>query len=221
MLEKINHFTLHKGLTPFIGEKYNTYKILLIGESHYFPIETYSKRNLNDFEKWYEESDIEFTNESEKSYYNTRQIVGSFIQGNRSRAHNIFRYPAYEFMKLYNQYYGIEITDSEAFQYFAFYNYFQRPELKKGASFVGDIKDYEQAKEITDSIIKIIEPQITIFLSMKAYHAYSNNGNPLREVFGVDHPDCPWWFRSKKNGKIAKETFFYILKENIFDKAID
>lgn len=218
-LEKIDHFILHKGLIPYIGEKYDAYKILLIGESHYFPKTTYKKRNLSDFAKWYEESDVEFTDEEEKSYYNTRQIVNSFIDYNRSKAHNIFRNPANEFVKLYNQYYGVEITDSEALKYFAFYNYFQRPELLKGASFAGELKDYERAKEITDSIREIIKPQITIFLSMKAYNAYSNNLIIPNTVFGVDHPDCPWWFRKKKNGNIARETFFHILEEKIFNKS--
>ena len=204
----INHYKIHPEMLPYVGKHYRNVKILLIGESHYLcegidnrPDDKYYMTN-----KWYEESVPE--NFTGKHYFNTRHIVHNFLVERRSRAHSIFRNPAKGIIEALDL---KDVTDSEAFSACAFMNYFQRPALISGETInYDDISvDKEYSYNVLKSCKEILKPYVTIFLSKKAFEAYSEfAGDKTVDIYCVMHPTCSHW-----NGINGKEKFISIIKE--------
>ena len=107
------------------------------------------------------------------------------------------------------------VSDSEAFNAFAFMNYFQRPSLKAHESINNSEEDDKIAYNTFLGVCKVINPKVVVFLSKKAYKCYINSCDkkPSVPIEVVCHPTCPHW-----NGKDGKEKFVKIInqhKENI------
>ena len=60
---------IHKLMLPYIGSKYEKYKVLIVAESHYL-IEDSDREKVKDFNKWIaDKNEIKLMNEE---YINTR-----------------------------------------------------------------------------------------------------------------------------------------------------
>ncbi|MBN2852818.1 MAG: hypothetical protein JXQ23_08805 [Clostridia bacterium] len=215
-LKKLEHFQYHPELIPFIGQEFSKYKILFIGESHYLPKAT--KLNIGKFSDWYTSKTSDDFSKDDKSYFSTRNVVNNYISDDRSKAHTMFSRPAKVFCDLLSKK-NINIDNSQVYKYFAFYNYYQRPEITFGHSFnvSEDLNDSEYAKNISNQIFDILKPSVTIFLSKKAYYDYGNRMNWKFncKIEGVAHPTCSWWNRKTNDGKCGKCELERILSEEV------
>lgn len=214
-LSKIEHYSEkhHSEMMPFIGYHYNKSRILLVGESHFYE---YNDINNQEFEIkylkefWYSEPTPDIF--SYKDNFNTRKVIHNFLSLKRTKAHSIFKNPARCVMEAYDLNY---VSDSEAFNTFAFMNYFQRPSLEAHESINNSEKDAKIAYNTFLGVCKVINPKAVVFLSKKAYECYINSCDKKTSVpiEVVCHPTCSHW-----NGKDGKEKFVKIInqyKENI------
>ena len=209
-LRDIQHFRLHPELLPFVGTGYSTYKILLIGESHYLPKDTGVMPA--DFADWYKTATSAVFSARDREYFTTRTVVSTFLGGDRrgDGGRTMFSRPEAAWQEI--------LGDPRAtFDSFAFFNYFQRPERRHGNSIDADATDREQAYVIAENIFAVLQPDLIVFLSKRAYNAYI--GEREKHVDHYDtrlcrtsHPTCPWWYRSKKWGKqhFVKEVETYL-----------
>ncbi len=212
-LSKIDHYRKnhHPEMTPFIGSHYKESRILLVGESHFYEYEKGNnaekeKKYLN--ESWYVKPTP--NGFSCKNNFNTREVIHNFLTRKRTKSHSMFRNPA----KCVANVYKLEnVSDSEAFNTFAFMNYFQKPALEAHKSINNNIEDNQVAFNTLISVCKVIKPEKVVFLSNKAYKCYNSVSALRKEILPtpvdlVYHPTSPYW-----NGKDGKEKF-----ENILEK---
>ena len=156
-LNEIEHYQKFPSMRPFVGKNYgknNSRKIMLIGESHYLPAQSTINK---DPENWYSstESDLD---EEEVAWINTRNI----LQGNwKSDGHMIFR----ELNTRMSEFMNVE--NFRAMTNIAFMNGFQRPSPETGDSIKHFCKpiDYKIGAKIIQDVVKIIEPDLVIFVS--------------------------------------------------------
>ena len=166
---------------PYIGNNYHKYRILLVGESHYFSVE----QNFS-IDDWYNKK-ITLTKDLEKQC-NTKSIINDFLSGEH-KIYTIYRFPSKVLSNLLN------VDDYEAFTYISFFNFFQRPNFKKGSIDVKDI-DIKYGNEAFEKNIDLLKPQIILFLSKKAFQCLNNLPNNCHCLV---HPSSAWWY--KNNGK--------------------
>lgn len=214
-LSKIEHYSEkhHPEMMPFIGSHYNKSRILLVGESHFYE---YNDNNNQEFEIkylkefWYSKPTPDIF--SYKDNFNTRKVIHNFLSLKRTKAHSMFKNPAQCVIEAYDL---NNVSDSEAFNTFAFMNYFQRPSLEAHESINNSKEDAKIAYDTFLGVCKAINPKTVVFLSKKAYNCYINfcDKNPSVQIEVVCHPTCSYW-----NGKDGKEKFVNIInqhKENI------
>ncbi len=209
-LSKIRHYIVHPEMKPFIGTHYNESGILLVGESHFYE---YNCSNNQEAEKKYIEESwyIEPTPNvfSYKNNFNTRGVIHNYLTRKRTKAHSMFRNPAQCIIDVY----GLKcVSDSEAFNVFAFMNYFQKPALVAHKSIDSNGEDAQIAFDTFVSVCKVIRPKRVIFLSKKAYECYTtfSKENTLSgSVDFVYHPTCPYW-----NNYGGKEKFEKLISQN-------
>ena len=146
-LKQIPFYQIHPEYLPFVGDKFDEFKILQVGESHYIPQE---KGNEELFliayfkEHWWEENGCEEWNTARTAalnewsgWYCTKSVVDDYLAGKRTRAHGIFT----EMVKLFSRIYtdtpihSITKENSQAYHHFAFMNFFQMPSLYRGMSY--------------------------------------------------------------------------------------
>ncbi len=211
-LLKIEHFRLHTELLPYVGPHYNDFRILLIGESHYLPEYYAEKQEL--FEDWYSIGTEKIVWEEgegleHQAWFNTRNVIRNYLTYSRSKAHSMFRNPAIEFCDVLQKQFDLQINDSDAFGCFSFYNFFQRPEVAKGASIKTSELDVAQAKGIAKMIIDVLKPSLIVVLTKKAYRYF-----PVDECRAANiqveqtvHPTCSWWNRHEY-GRAKLNTVF-------------
>lgn len=222
-LKQIEHFELHPEMLPFVGRNYPQTKILLLGESHYLSDD--EDFEVKKMEGWY-------TKPSEKyafkhpGYFNTRDVVHNFLIGCRSKAHSIFSNPAKALIEAWDL---KDITDSEAYTAFAFFNYFQRPEANSGKSISLSKDDEESSAKVFNKIVEILKPQLVVFLSKKAYESYCQyKGKDIEtKIEEVYHPTCKYWNKEggkeKISGLFRKEPEFngFLKKQQIKKEDVE
>lgn len=213
-LKDIEFYKTHPEYLPFVGDKYDEFKILQVGESHYIP-QTKDEEafSIEYFEKqwWKENGCAELNAKRWGGWYNTRGVLEDYLSGRRTRAHGIFT----EMVKLFSQVYtdtpikSISTKNSQAYHHFAFMNFYQMPSLYKGVSYWDSLvksakkalnNDRNQAeiwaekvwtdtakrsKDILDQVIDTLDPQVIIFTSKSAYKAYTNLGGKHAKRKGV------------------------------------
>lgn len=218
-------------LPPYIGENYNTYKILLVGESHYnsLPL-TKDKKFI--FRNWYTTS-ITLENNELFNQFNTIYQVNYYLNGGKG-LYAIYRFPD----KVLSRVFGI--PEKKAFTYTSFYNYFQRPNMTKGTfTLCNEIrlphKDYEYKFAIQAFYMLIFElkPNIIFFLSKKAFNHFKNDATSYipahleyvsATVIDLVHPASAWWFKNNgsygdKKMENALREFFHIKEEDFHVKT--
>lgn len=197
-LAAIPHYSYHPEMMPFVGRHYPKTRILLVGESHY--LDEKDRDRISDITKWYSTrtGDYEFCY---PGFFNTRSVVHSFLICRRSKAHSIFRNPA---NALIHAWALNDVSDSEAFCAFAFMNYYQRPACVYGKSIVDEEADNKSAYENLKNVISALKPHITIFLSKKAYLAYSGQRDATKDPDAayVNHPTCSGWHNENGEKKL-------------------
>ena len=198
-LKEIRHFGLHPEMLPFVGRNYPQTKILLLGESHYLSDD--EDFEVKKMEGWYTKQSNEYAFKH-PGYFNTRDVVHNFLIGWRSKAHSIFSNPAKALIEAWDL---KDITDSEAYTAFAFFNYFQRPEANSGKSILLSKDDEESSAKVFNKIVEVLEPQLVVFLSKKAYESYCpyKGKDEKFKIEEVYHPTCKYWNEEGGKQKIS------------------
>ncbi len=205
----------HTECLPFIGEKYKEIRLLLIGESHYVPKRDICFVNREDY---YDCGYDDLDKGDYKTWINTRAVFEYRVYERRDFK-NFFSNPATEIARVINH------TDNltkdqriEAMHNYAFFNYFKRPSYDKGKSIKGlsDI-DYNFAYDVSCFMIKILDPQLIVFLSKKAYKAFCESDRDKNlgshySIRSVSHPSSAWWNRVRNDGACARDEFYEYVK---------
>lgn len=205
-LDAIKFYETHPEYRPFIGEKYDEFKILQVGESHYigqrttdpedrFPIQYFDKWWTDACEKLREWPDPNPKEGKWGGWYYTRGVVENFIANRSTGGYNIFSNMIRSLDAVYGD--GQVYMDKEArqrYHYFAFMNFFQMPALYNGVKFwdslyisaqkVGDPslagKSFDLAAEksadVLDRVVEAIKPNVLIITSREAAAAYKKYG---------------------------------------------
>ena len=227
-LKEIEFYKTHPEYLPFVGDKYDEFRILQIGESHYIgqtpKTEEFSIKYFQEH-WWNSKCDDVFTHEHPNdvnwgSWYTTRDVINRFFE-NTQKNYSIFSKPLDVFRRVCQP--KNLRGDREDYHYFAFMNFFQLPSLYSGESFWKTLEIsaknqndedlayavYKTAAQVSagvlNDVIKAIDPAIVVFTSSSAWKAYRNYGCYADSQDGpvmiqTAHPGCCWWNRKKKNG---------------------
>jgi hypothetical protein len=227
LMQSIAHLNSYPEMKPFIGSKWRDtpYKTLLLGESHFIPGNDLLSISTMDYvNDWYGANSSglqESTQGYLAKYINTRNVINIADKQGEFKFHdalNIF----YNVKSVIKTEIAALLVEPHIFPFFSFYNYFQRPAFKEGASIINNDKDNEIAYNMIKEVIKIIEPQKIIFISKKASTAFYSKRHQHQEkalfenlfIDTVPHPSCAWWNRTSKayGNKTGKEKFSDIVK---------
>lgn len=205
-LKSVSFYQNFPEYLPFIGKAYDGYKILLLGESHYFPEESVCQKAP---ESWYSGSNAMLTDD-ERAWINTRRVVNN-QHGDIPPKPQKWKKTRTIFRNIENAMIesGYPKTDN-LFCHVAFMNAFQRPAEKTGESIKVHQLDVEQSVIIINQVIDIIQPQSVCFVSSKASKFLADKISLKSDV--VSHPASAWWNRQTKNG-VSRETFIKLLKQ--------
>ncbi|PWL88521.1 MAG: hypothetical protein DBY14_02865 [Escherichia coli] len=237
LLKNVDFYKLHPQYMAFVGDNYEKYKILHIGESHYLNQDRNdddNKYSLKYFNNWWSDECSELKNDYEE-YYNTRGVLKNYLDGDRKKGYTIFR----NMLDVFCDVYGVEKNgDTDLYNNFAFMNFFQIPSLYKGISFDNSLKFapenanksyvksfYQKAvvnsSKVVDEVIEILNPTVIVFSSSKSINEYKKYGKfalDKRIVYSV-HPGCAWWNRNiKKINNTGKDDLKRQWKEVIEEK---
>lgn len=229
-LLEIEFYKIHPEYLPFIGDRYEEYKILHIGESHYINQEQ-SKQDrypITYFDKWWNDPCTELLNDN-NGWYDTRSVINRYIKNEHFKGQGIFSETLKIFDKVYLEMDNVKISLEERknYNYFAFMNFFQMPSLYNGVKYGTSLEIsaeklknnqlannmYENASKfsskVLDSVIEVLKPNAIIITSSSAAYAYKKYGKYNSEKFIVEtvHPSCSWWNRPIKSceGRTGKE----------------
>lgn len=222
--------TIHPELLPFVGNMYEQYRILIVGESHYInqePTDEKDEFSIAFFkDNWFDNSCSELEKKS-PGWYNTQRVLDWYIQGNRTKGHLIFTNIIKSFNKIILKRPVEAISDETAanWECLAFMNFYQMPSLYKGMKFWNSLKlsaerinnpeismkvwdmVCAESQKVFDYVVEQLRPKLIVFSSESAYHAY--NGRYKANIVVIPHAGCAWWNkRSKKWGnKSGKDVF--------------
>lgn len=214
-LMEIDFFKLHPSLLPFIGDTYNEYRILHIGESHYLDQTVNDEKfGIEYFQKWWTDPCEEVTKFSGRSF-DTRGVLSYYVGGGKDKAYTIFTNFIKSFSKivLNNQIDGISTQDQGLYRYVAFMNFFQMPSLHSKIKFWDSLEasarkceKKELASEtwhktvgksvlVIDSVIDVLNPKAVVFTSVSAGDAYKELKGRYcidERVIFTSHPGQPY-----------------------------
>jgi hypothetical protein len=196
-LQKISFYEQYPEYIPFIGNDFEKYRILLLGESHFFNNESETNKNPED---WYKNDNSKLNNK-EKLRINTQFVVNNFTKTKSRRA---------VFGKIDSTL--KECDYQNGIQSVAFMNAFQRPAIGNGKSIKTYDIDIEKSTEVINQVIEIIKPKYICFVSKKSYKKLSKKIN-FSNIDVVVHPASSWWHRKTKKGFNGKEVFSELLKK--------
>ena len=194
-------------MLPFIGGNYESplhKKLLLIGESYYFPYESTIHR---DPAVWYQ-TKLSDLNESEVSYLNCRALLSSL------------GHPMYQEISRCIAELPLE-GDSDPISQIAYMNAFFRPAPEHGESILHHAEevDYQFSHSISEEVINILSPDLVVYLSKYAwnssgFHVAKNVTGPVFEK--TAHPTSPrhWNVATYPDGR---EKFMRILREQFLE----
>lgn len=228
-LKQILFYQIHESYLPFIGDSYNKYKILQVGESHYINQKKggvkYDTKYFHD-NWWVNNCNQVLDDLDSKTRINTREIIRMFISNENisTKRGERIPYAMYQnILKVFNEVYELE-NNRENYNCFAFMNFFQIPSLVYGEGIYNSLKTCddnwkqngekvwekvcEQSTKVFSRVVDIIEPKLIIFTSKLAYSVYERE----KLDFGKDviikslvHPGCSWW--NRLNGEHGRGKF--------------
>lgn len=233
-------FQIHPEYKPFVGSEYEKYRILIVGESHYigqeYNPEIKDKYDVKYFlDNWLSSTCNELVNDY-SDWFNTKKVIESFINGNRTKGHLIFTniIKSFSSVVLGENIRSISNDNCNNFNCLAFMNFFQMPSIYKGEKYWSSLEKssnklgrpqlaYDLWSKVVDEsvltlnyVIEQLKPKDVFILSKSAYYAYIENRNCKYKdhVIPLDHAGCSWWYRKKKNcNKSSREVFEDHLKK--------
>lgn len=221
-LKEIEFYKTHPEYLPFVGDKYDEFKILQVGESHYIgqtpETEEFSIAYFDN--NWWQEKCLDvFEHEHPDdvdwgSWYTTRDVIHRFLDDYQNN-YSIFSNPLKVFLDTCLQekqavYSGDHFR--QAYHYFAFMNFFQMPSLHHGEGFWKSLevsakklnneqlayKVYELTAEksagVLDNVIKTLKPRVVVFTSSSAWKAYKKYGT------NTDNKEGPFMIQTAHPG---------------------
>ena len=221
-LVTVPHFSDDKypEMMPWIGADYleQEAKVLIIGESHYFNNDFTVHHDPN---TWYSRTFHESLDSRvghRVRYQITRAIGGHF---RRKSAHPMHQ----NIEKVLGKTNCFETGSGKHFDAIAYLNYFQRPANRKGGSIAAQPQDLSIARETIEKVVEIIEPDLILFASVKAYKAAKESGFLSTLNIPVDysaHPCSAHWNKAcKKYGKFKGENVGAISGSKRFAIALE
>lgn len=232
-LGNIEFFKIHPNLLPFIGDRYDEYRILQVGESHYInqTPET-EKFDIGCFERWWNESCDDLLIDS-PGYVDTRGVLNSKYLKNKKGSYGIFTNAIKSFSKVVfnEEILTINEEKKQLYNYFAFMNFFQIPSIYYGKGFWKSLyisgkknskkelahkmwdKAVQESTRVLDEVIDILNPRVVAFTSISAGEAYKrSNGRHCNDsnIIYTSHPNYSvTWNKSLKtlDGKKGFEIF--------------
>ncbi|MBQ8677542.1 MAG: hypothetical protein IJ529_03635 [Alphaproteobacteria bacterium] len=240
-LNELEWYKRHPLLLPFIGNDYDEYKILQIGESHYIP---QNKDNMKFdikyfIDNWWDTScDNKFGDW--KGWFYTRGVIEDYLDGYTSKAHGIFNNVIKCFSKciLEETISDFSLGNKQIYNNFAFMNFFQMPSIFEGKKYWNSLvqsannrevasKVFRKCTEVSikavDDVIHIIDPKIIIFTSISAKKAYT--GEEYKDYIGkykddnrviyTSHPSASFSW-NKKLKTLHNKTGEQVLEEGLF-----
>lgn len=154
-LANIPFYQLHPEYKPFIGDRFDTFRILHVGESHFIPQQADEPDvfSITYFQNWWGNACEELKNcelkncHNENGYkwggwYRTKSVIENYINGKRTRSHGIFTEMVKVFAEVCQNRIIPHINDEECknYEYFAFMNFFQMPALYAGMKYWTSLK---------------------------------------------------------------------------------
>jgi len=206
-LRTIEHYLRFPAMKPYIGENYgkNGYpRILLIGESNYLP----KKSEIHkDAKLWYEADQSQLVNE-EVNWVHCRQLLECDW---KSHGHKIYRELESNLKKHFKNY-----NNQRAMTNVAYINGFQRPSPETGESINKFLKpiDYKISSDVLSRVVKIIDPDIIIFVSKLAWDRlrWKLNIDKKVKIDFTCHPGTGGLYWHNKNYMHGRKKFNDLLK---------
>jgi hypothetical protein len=207
-LLEIDHYIKYPIMMPWIGNYYGKqYKrVLFVGESHYFP--AHSKAQMIP-EQWYN-SRQDCLKDDELDYINTRDVISS-----RHLKNTIWKNPG---QILISQNILPPPESNNVFEWFCFYNFFQRPAQIEGNELMIHELDIKLANEVFRSNVHILKPEVVIFLSSKAWYSSNKDGMSNTIFDFVPHPSSNWW--NRKSLKYSVDNRIPLTGREKFEKLV-
>lgn len=235
-LGQIDFFKIHPNLIPFVGEDYDDFKILQIGESHYLNQRWDDmKVHVDDFlVDWWKEPCNRLLADS-VGWVDTRGVLDNFING-KSGSYTIFSNVLRSFCHIVLSEKEPHIVGAakKKYNYFAFMNFFQMPSLIEGVKFwdsldvahnvnAGQLWDIcvERSSQVLDAVVEILDPTMIVFTSISAGEAYAGKYKDDLRVIYTSHPQAPFsWNKglARFQGKTGQEVFEEAL-EKFYNKT--
>ncbi len=208
LLKTVDHYRSFPAMMPFIGGDYESplhKRLLLIGESNYFPQNSTIHK---DSAGWYNTEQKSLT-DTEVEYIHCRKLLEG--PWKRKTGHKM-----YININLCLEDVGL-IASERSISHIAYMNAFQRPASETGKSFkhcYTDIDlDLKVSVDVIDKVMSIIKPEIVVFVSKYAWdalHSRINKSDSGVYFDYVSHPaDHFHWQTEYPHGK---SKFINILK---------
>jgi hypothetical protein len=214
-LSEIEFYTRFPTMIPFVGDYYISAqhkKMLLVGESFYFPEKSEIHKNA---EIWYHSYQSDLTiidGEKESEYVNCEGLLNGEW---KSPGHKIYRNLNAAIGKV------VPCCKQRPINEIAFTNFFLRPAIENGKSFQLDEReggidlDLIYSKNVLKDVIDILTPDLIVFVSIYAFKVGSNKLQKLfpdLDIEFVCHPADPFHWQNK-NYEHNEDKFLRILKE--------
>lgn len=228
-LDTIEFYQYHPEYKPFIGDLYDEFKILQVGESHYigqnekdadaFPIQYFDKWWTNPCEELKLHQDRRPSEGKWGGWYDTRAVVDRFLNTRSNGGYCIFANMIRSLDRVYLNRETVYMNEEVKthYQYFAFMNFFQMPSLYEGKKFWDSLlisaqkqgnkqlayELWDKAAQVSantlDTVINILKPEAVVITSVSAYDAYNKIHGDDPKIIKATHPCCSWW--NRKHGE--------------------
>lgn len=189
-LDAIEFYQIHPEYKPFIGEKYDEFRILQVGESHYIGQRAKDPEDdfpIQYFDKWWTDSCDELRQHQDRrpseglwgGWYDTRDVINRFLNARSNGGYSIFANMLRSFDRVYLNKETVHMNEEvkKHYQYFAFMNFFQMPSLYEG-------------KKYWDSLLKSAQKQGNEQLAYQLWEkATEISANTLDAVIDVLKPE--------------------------------
>ena len=211
--KRIEHYVKYPNMLPWVGKHYGKKypKTIFIGESPYLPKGSTAQRNIDG---WYNSTQKKL-NEEELEYINLRAAPKG----------NIWDRSETVMAEL-----GMEPPpkSDNIYEYFAYFNFFQRPAEKEGSGITPSEKDWTVANAVFRQNIAILKPKVVIFLSVKAWNNWDKWDKHKRPHIDFDftpHPGSRRWnmltpqYKFRRSGPLkGSEKFRRLIKAYVLPR---
>jgi hypothetical protein len=202
LLQDIPHYKAYPAMMPFVGQNYISpprSKLLLLGESFYFPEDSTSHTNSS---LWYSRNQTSLT-EEEVEYIHCRNLLECEW---KSAGHKMYC----ELNSCLAEV-GLEFCD-RAVSLISYTNVFMRPAHNSGGSFIHCCaqQDIELSMETLTKIIQVLAPNLVVFTSVYAWNTFGKTVAARFDGVSFDfvaHPTAHfyWNVESYPNGSLLHD----------------